>query len=69
MFRNYFNNQFWSVKQRNKYCKLSVLLLQAGDDIVVQHPADTDDVVLFSFRSKAFFGKKKVRLLPFLIKK
>ena len=27
---------------------------------MVQHPAEMDDVVLFSFRSKAFFGKKKV---------
>ncbi len=39
----------------------AVFVFQAGEDLFVQHPADADEVVLFSFKSKAFFGKKKVR--------
>ncbi len=37
-------------------------ICQAGDDFSVTHPAKGTDVVLFSFKSKSFFAKKKVRL-------
>ena len=33
---------------------------QAGDDFMVSHPGEFSGAVLFSFRSKSFFGKKKV---------
>ena len=37
------------------------LFLQAADDYSITHDGDAKEAILFSFKSKAFFGKKKVR--------
>ena len=43
------------------------LFLQVADDHSIVHEANLNNILLFSFRSKAFFGKKKVFFMHFLV--
>ncbi|KAK3590891.1 hypothetical protein CHS0354_020869 [Potamilus streckersoni] len=47
---------YWMINKSGK-----TLLYKSGEDNVVEHPAEYKDAMLFSFRQKNLFGKKKAK--------